>query len=244
MKTILLSLGLLAISALSACGDADASGGSSSGGSSAGPGGASSAGGENAGGSSAGGAGGGAGAGVPDIPTCIALCDSVDDCVAPSPISDADNWACDGECEYLGCASDDECQMAFMNPNYACDAGAAAVPTCVPTCNVVDDCFLPSPLYDQDNWACSSQRCEYQGCTSDDECQMGFQMPNYACIDGGAGVPFCQRTCAAPADCLSPTPLYDADNWACEAEVCVYIGCNTTEECVQTLMNGNYVCQE
>lgn len=237
--TIIIAVGLLV-----ACGDADASGGSSSGGSSSGGadpsnGGAASAGGENPGG---GGQGGGAGANAPSLPTCIGICDTAQDCATASPITDADNWACDGACEYLGCLSDAECQMAYANPNYAC-ASLGGVDTCVQVCDVVEDCFLPSPLYDGGNWACESQRCEYLGCTSDEECQEGLQTPNYACLDVG-GTPTCQRTCESPADCLTPTPLYDADNWACEEGLCAFQGCNSTEECVQTLMNPNYVCQE
>ncbi len=226
-----------------ACGDAESTGGSSSKG-----GGTSSVGGENPGGGlqgggpqGGGGQGGGAGAGAPALPTCVLTCATVDDCVSPSPISDADNWACETTCVYLGCTSTSECQTAFANSNYECIA-VGSIDVCQLTCDVAPDCAAPTPVSDVDNWACTNQRCEYLGCNSTEECQASFQDPNYDCIEQ-AGLPTCVRTCTTPEDCGSPSALYDQNNWACESGRCEYLGCNTNEECIDTLMNGNYSCQ-
>lgn len=231
---------LVFVACLAACGDSEASGGATGGSSSSGEGasGGSSAGGGPEGG---GGQGGGAGAGTPALPSCVLSCAVATDCSTASPISDADNWECDGECVYLGCNSAEECQEAFMNPNYTC-AETGTVSYCQPICNTASDCATPSPATDPDNWACTNQVCEYLGCNSADECQQTFQASNYDCVDQ-FGLPTCVRTCTGAADCSAPAPLYDEDNWECAEGLCEYQGCNTNQECMETLMSGGYTCQ-
>jgi hypothetical protein len=53
---------------------------------------------------------------------CYPTCTVVADCVAASPLTDDDNYACtNSRCEYLGCQSTSECTTAFMNPDYVCE---------------------------------------------------------------------------------------------------------------------------
>jgi hypothetical protein len=59
---------------------------------------------------------------------------------------------------------------------------------------------------------------------------------------GGPTVPFCRLTCSAVTDCAGPSGLTDADNWSCESSRCVYLGCNSDEECQSTFMSPNYAC--
>jgi hypothetical protein len=58
---------------------------------------------------------------------------------------------------------------------------APAVPGCVEACTAVADCTSPSPIFDDDNYACSNNRCEYKGCNSSQECIDAFQSPNWVC---------------------------------------------------------------
>ena len=51
---------------------------------------------------------------------------------------------------------------------------------------------------------------------------------------------FCQVRCDAPADCDLGSAPYDADNYRCQDNACLYSGCNGDGEC-QVL--GNYVCR-
>lgn len=53
---------------------------------------------------------------------CRQSCNAAADCVtAGSPLSDADNWACDrGVCSYLGCSSSAECTDAYKSSDYVC----------------------------------------------------------------------------------------------------------------------------
>ncbi|NUP09078.1 MAG: hypothetical protein HOW73_23755 [Polyangiaceae bacterium] len=235
---------------LLACGDSEAdgpSGGSNDGGND-GPGGSndggSNTGASNAGGSDAGGSG--TGGSQPFLPTCRLQCSTPSDCFSPSPLFDQDNWSCEeSRCVYLGCQNATECEDAFQAPGYDCVApSGSSVPTCIRTCGQAADCASPSPVADADNWTCEDSVCVYLGCNSSTECQDTFQSPNYECTTlSGATVPSCNLTCSAPPDCASPTPNADADNWACEDSSCVYLGCNSTAECQDSLMNANYVCE-
>ena len=38
--------------------------------------------------------------------------------------------------------------------------------------------------------------------------------------------------------------LIDADNWACESNLCVYQGCNSTTECTEAFGTDTYVCEQ
>jgi hypothetical protein len=228
----------ITLSLVLACSGDDGSGGSAGNG-------AAPAGGAGTGaGSGTGAAGGGegaAGAGTPAVPTCATPCAVLDDCVTGSLLTDADNWTCEeARCRYLGCVSDTECQDTFGNPDFVCSQ-AGPLPTCQSTCAAPIDCATATPLTDEDNWACEASTCVYLGCASDLECQDALQAQNYVCADLG-GVASCVETCSAPFDCLTPTPLYDLDNWTCQDDRCVWVGCLSDLECQDSLMSPTSVC--
>jgi hypothetical protein len=50
-------------------------------------------------------------------------------------------------------------------------------------------------------------------------------------------VPRCVRACTTPADCDQGFATSDADNHACENNVCVYLGCNSGDECAAVLVD-------
>lgn len=184
---------------------------------------------------------GAAGAGTPAVPTCATPCEVPDDCTTGSLLTDADNWSCEeARCRYLGCVSDSECQDTFGNPDFVCSQ-AGALPTCQSTCSAPVDCATATPLTDEDNWDCRNSACVYLGCASDLECQDALQAVNYVCADLG-GTSTCVQTCSAPFDCLTPTPLYDIDNWTCQDDRCVWVGCLSDLECQQSLMSPTSVC--
>jgi hypothetical protein len=224
-----------------ACGDDGSSSGGSAGTGAAAAGGAGSGAGAGTGAAGVGGEGA-AGAGAPSVPTCATPCEVPDDCTTGSLLTDADNWECTGgRCAYLGCSSDAECQQTFGNPDFVCSQ-AGPLPTCQSTCAAPIDCATATPLTDEDNWDCQANACVYRGCVSDLECQDALQAANYVCADLG-GVATCVQTCSAPFDCLTPTPLYDLDNWTCEDDRCVWIGCLSDLECQESLMSPTSVCE-
>lgn len=192
------------------------------------------------------GAGESTGAPTPAFPTCMFTCVSPDDCAQPSPLYTPDHYACnDGTCAWLGCADDSECQAAYQNPAYRCgEVDGVAVPTCYPACDDVGQCVLATPIYDADNWECSAGRCAWLGCTDDAECQATYQNPSYACVEIGGPTPTCLATCDVADDCIQPSPLYDGENWTCDAGVCRWIGCLDDGECQDALMNPDVVCSE
>ena len=52
-----------------------------------------------------------------------------------------------------------------------------------------------------------------------------------------AQIKTCVPNCTTNEDCATPEAgsLYDADNYVCESGACVYQGCNTDDECEQSL---------
>jgi hypothetical protein len=188
----------------------------------------------------------GTGGGGPAVPTCKPVCGDAGDCAQPSPAFDFDNWDCvDAACVYLGCVDAPECQDTFMSANYVCvELDGDTVPTCHPTCSSPFDCAQPTMAFDADNWDCVDSHCEYLGCASTNECQASFASPNYACESlPGDAVPTCHPTCGSPADCATSSAAFDFDNWDCVDSHCIYLGCNSTDECQESLMTANVVCE-
>lgn len=65
--------------------------------------------------------------------------------------------------------------------------------------------------------------------------------------DGGGTVPatpFCVLGCATGADCATPSPAFDMDNYRCEGGACRYTGCVDDDECRATFANTSYVCRD
>jgi hypothetical protein len=188
------------------------------------------------------GSGGGGGSAQPSYPICLATCTAPIECAQGTPAFDEDNYSCDdGHCTYLGCNSDIECEA---QGNLVCRSafdplmlGGSMI--CVFACSSPADCdYGAGPAWDADNYACVDGGCQYQGCNSEAECQ--GQTGNLTCRDTGAGVAYCQTACSIPADCaIGGGAAYDADNYACDAGVCVYQGCNSVAECMSL---GDYTC--
>jgi hypothetical protein len=57
-------------------------------------------------------------------------------------------------------------------------------------------------------------------------------------------IPICQQPCQAAADCdVGGGAAYDADNYSCEDQTCVYTGCNSDTEC-QDSSGADFECVE
>jgi hypothetical protein len=72
-------------------------------------------------------------------------------------------------------------------------------------------------------------------------------------IDGGGGggpdaaapLDVCVLSCGAPADCATGAAgtIIDANNYACDAGACRWLGCLSTTECTTTYSDPGYVCE-
>ena len=179
----------------------------------------------------------------------MAVCNHPADCVPANSdeLNDADNWTCDkGYCSYKGCNSDPECE-AVLNDLYGClEDGTFGFSICTLKCEFVSDCDTGgSVLYDEDNYECTNGYCEYQGCNDDAECKEAMMSEDYVCVDYyDHGTKTCLLSCTSVADCGSDgQPAYDEDNYDCVEDLCIYTGCNSTEECEDTVGHGEgYEC--
>jgi hypothetical protein len=189
---------------------------------------------------------GGSGGGQSAVPQCWVACTTAADCAIDQPVYDEDNYACTaGRCDYKGCLSDEECTDTFQSPGWACAAiPGSPVKGCVETCATVADCAIPQPILDEDNYACTEGKCDYKGCLSTQECTDTFKTDDYECAAvPGSPVKSCVQKCTSAADCATGEPAFGEDNYACNAGVCEYKGCNSTEECTETYMGPGYVCE-
>lgn len=165
-------------------------------------------------------------------PVCLGSCTVAADCVEPNAVDlvDEDNYACDtGVCRWLGCNSDAECLAGYL-----CRHIEGALPLCYPPCSVPGDCAFAGSegtAYDDDNYACESGVCRWQGCNTDAECQ-AFDS-NHVCHTATPTLDLCRRSCTTAADCDEGAgSVYDANNYTCEAGVCRWLGCASDDECV------------
>ncbi|MDI1444247.1 hypothetical protein [Polyangium sp. 6x1] len=67
---------------------------------------------------------------------------------------------------------------------------------------------------------------------------------------GGGGsepvtVPYCTAACQSNADCSmgAAGSAFDADNYACTAGTCEYVGCHSDAECEASFLSPDYVCK-
>jgi hypothetical protein len=184
------------------------------------------------------------------FPYCHTPCTTSNDCAAGTGANDASHWTCDqGNCAYLGCKSDAECEV--IQPGSACLAhDGVSVPYCERTCSTPSDCAYPNgnPLFDVDHYQCTNSRCIQLGCNSDAECNWGNPKATYACrAPANGGEKGCNQVCSSPVDCIvsADTPAYDTDNYACEDGVCSYLGCHSDAECQATFTSEpNIVCYQ
>ena len=183
-------------------------------------------------------------AGTPAVPFCRQTCSTASDCVVASAGAafDADNYACEsGTCAYKGCNDDAECESTFKSTNYVCRA-QDGLKSCVKRCAAAADCATPSAAYDADNYACEAGGCRYKGCNTDAEC--ASTTAGTVCrLLAGATMKYCVKSCSTASDCATTSAAYDADNYACEAGLCAYKGCNSDGECQSSMMKPNYACK-
>ena len=175
------------------------------------------------------------------IAICLTQCEVPADCDlygGQYTAYDANHYTCsDGGCVWLGCNSDAEC--AELQPGYRCHPlPFTDLKSCVPGCTATSDCSLAAAgtLYDTDNYECSDGACVFTGCNTDGECQE-TQGATFVCVDPfDIGQKSCYQSCSTSNDCGTPAsgPAYDADNYQCDDELCLYSGCLNDTECSET----------
>jgi hypothetical protein len=172
----------------------------------------------------------------PDVAICLRACEYPIDCVdqGNDAIHQVKNYLCtQNACVYKGCNTDAECEEFQPGMDYRCDATSGG---CVSPCLSPVDCVSGWATSDADdnNYVCGDNRvCAYLGCLNDNECQIAYGS-QYRCMDPmNTGIPVCQLSCSAPADCVRDLNVKyeDADNWECIDERCYYSGCQNDEEC-------------
>lgn len=187
------------------------------------------------------------------IAICRRACAVAADCATPGTrLYDASHHTCDaGLCRWLGCRADAECAEAFGSPSWGC-RDQRGLMQCVQLCASAADCGNGTATHDADNYLCSSGICDYQGCNDDAECAATFGGARYICREEplpGVGLPLppslrnCVLRCDAPADCATPSPVADADNYECRAGACRHTGCNGDAECAAAFSSDRYVCR-
>jgi hypothetical protein len=148
-----------------------------------------------------------------------------------TPVADEDNYVCeDGGCRPTGCNSDAECDSQIAG-NVCRLHPIFGLPNCDPGCITVVDCSTDSILYDADNYECEGGVCRHLGCNNDAECEVAFGTRPSACVDIGFGLPMCVLTCQTPADCSLGIDYADTDNYRCEDNLCIPLGCLSDGEC-------------
>lgn len=120
---------------------------------------------------------------------------------------------------------------------------ASVMPNCYHVCFTPSDCALGNSLHDADNYQCQGNRCRWLGCNNTTECVDTFMDNRYVCDTlPPSTFPACYRSCNVPADCSLGNALHDADNYRCTSNLCEWLGCNNTTECVDTFMDNRYAC--
>ena len=112
---------------------------------------------------------------------------------------------------------------------------------CRAVCGSPSDCASAAASVDADNWACEQGVCRYLGCVNDAECDATFGATgaSYRCVEVPGGLRQCVASCATPTDCATPSSaVLDADNWACDAGACRYLGCTSDDECGSAFASG------
>jgi hypothetical protein len=113
------------------------------------------------------------------------------------------------------------------------------IPQCIRVCDTEADCDIGVADHDSDNYLCVEGLCAYQGCNGDDECRVVRSDLVCRVVDG---VRRCIAGCETAADCDLFTPLSGEDNYECLAGGCFYRGCNSDEECRESLADAAFEC--
>lgn len=141
--------------------------------------------------------------------TCRQTCQA-SQCVTGGCLADTD-CALSGT-PYCVEASCKECRTTAdcaAEPGTQCDKGACRAP-----CTRNEEC----PTF----FACQAGACVDVGCTSDRECAFDTKVPRAKCVNK-----VCKTPCKSDAECASVQRPFDV----CENEVCVFVGCESNEEC-------------
>lgn len=175
------------------------------------------------------------------ISICLTQCEVAADCDLYNgqyTVYNADHYRCsDGGCVWLGCNSDDECSQ--LQAGYQCHPQPFTdFKSCVPGCTSNSDCSLAAAgtLYDADNYQCTEGACVFTGCNTDSECQEA-QGNSFVCVDPfDVGQKSCYQSCSSSDNCGNSDagPAYDANNYECNNDLCIYTGCVSDDECSQT----------
>jgi len=176
-----------------------------------------------------------------EIPAyCAQSCTSNADCGLGQEAFDADNFDCnEGACLYTGCNSDAECESWLAG--YVC-AEVFGVSICLQGCDTSADCGLEGiAAHDADNYECTSGSCQYSGCNSNEECESLGE--GLVCLENAQGLSACVQGCDTNADCDLGNAAQDADNHECTGGGCIYSGCNSDEECEESL-GAEYICNQ
>ena len=176
--------------------------------------------------------------------------------------SDAESSSSDGtgnnvdevlECS-TPCASDAECAedpsgaleiacvsgWCVASPKFCASANDCAAPydtcktstgQCQLSCSEVATCETAFPGVPV---ACEGAVCVPLGCSGDADCGA-----DQVCTNNGA----CVARCSNAADCALGGLLFEADNFMCDGDECVYLGCRTDDECVQATGRDDAACR-
>ena len=182
---------------------------------------------------------------TPQGPTCIAACETDDDCpTAP----DGGMLSCDttagtcspGEPPDAGCADELDCLDACGAEalGCACEVGPDGVGQCVATCVTTGDCVgVGEALVCLETGLCGPEETP-PGCASDHDCPLDPEGQAQVCSEDGACVPADvgpagPTSCAVEADCVGACPAGSV-GCTCEAtpmgDLCVPT-CETDEDC-------------
>lgn len=179
---------------------------------------------------------------------CSGTPDPARDCTSDTQC-DGDAVCIDGYCvsETGASSSGSSSGSGASSSGSGSSSGGMVIRGCFETCMVSADCAGAGalPVLDADNWSCDANVCRYMGCNSTQECVDSLMSANYECaVFPGTTFKACRPTCANAVDCTSGsvTPTHDVDNWACKAGICEYLGCNSTQECIDANMSNNYEC--
>ncbi len=144
------------------------------------------------------------------------------------------------------CGSGSSNTSAAGNPGDSTTSSGPLL-SCHPTCATASDCGTPGdPLYDPSHFACQAGLCEWLGCRAASECSAEAQGGTFLCQSEGGGAPAsCVPACQKAADCVPPgntSVLDDVNHFACNAGLCVWLGCASTAECSAALHTAKVSC--
>ena len=205
------------------------------------------------GGAGPGGAGGGGNPApytpVPAKNVCHITCVTAADCVlttADDGPYNEDNWTCDGgECVWEGCKDSAECAAVDQEATLCAPVPGSSISACYRGCATPSDCTdSRAQLLDASHFTCTDGLCAHLGCQSDEDCTESSNLLTICDPTVPGGLLGCVAACATAADCsFVDFPLTGPDNFACENQRCVYLGCMSDIECVEVYKKPGMTCE-